>query len=71
MNVPLSSVSEVISSQFEFAANSISSVDITDPSTFKQINLPYLGKFILQPKRAYTVTEHIKRKRSRTDEEHS
>lgn len=67
--MPLSSVAEVISSQFEFVAESISSVNIADASTYKQINIPYFGKFILPPKKGYTINEFFKRKKEAKDNE--
>jgi hypothetical protein len=46
--IPLEVVKKIVDSQFEFVANVIKSCDRDDPSTFKNVNVQYLGKFAVK-----------------------
>lgn len=50
-NIKPSKVEEVYKSAYRTLAKSISEGDVGDPSTFKFIQLPYLGKFVIKMNR--------------------
>jgi hypothetical protein len=46
--IPLEVVKKIVESQFEFVAKVMKSCDRTDPDTFKNVNVQYLGKFAVK-----------------------
>ena len=51
LGLPLDVVKEIVKSQFSFVADIIKNCDRTDPETFKNINIQYLGKFAVKETR--------------------
>lgn len=46
--IPLEVVRKIVDSQFEFVASVIKNCDRTEPGTFKNVNVQYLGKFAVK-----------------------
>jgi hypothetical protein len=66
-DLPIWVIEMIINSQFEFVANVIKNCDRTNPSTFKNINLQYFGKFAVKEARK-KYYEKLKNDRTESDD---
>ena len=64
-NLPITLVTEIITSQFDFVSHEMSKGINEDPDSFKTILLKYLGTFKFDSKKHRRVVEAIKKKKLR------
>jgi len=57
--LPEDIVEDIIKSQFDFIRGTIKSGDMTDPDSFKNINIKYLGKLFVKKSRIEIVNAKI------------